>query len=204
MSTTAWSDAVLSPEETRKRKRMAVLTTAAALFNEKGFDRTSLDDIAKALNVSKRTLYYYVKNKEEILFEINRLALKTTDRLVEMAADKSQPARQRLENFFSAYARLIVTDIGRILVVIGFQNLSEQSAKELNRNRAVLDAVIRQVIEDGIAEGTIKPTDPALLTAALFGAFNWVCWWNPDGTAPGVDEITGNYLESFLDGVGVG
>ena len=59
----------------REAKRNAVLQTAARLFNERGYHATSLDDIAEQLHVSKPTLYYYVKSKDDILLECVRTAL---------------------------------------------------------------------------------------------------------------------------------
>ena len=61
-------------QQQREAKRHAVLQAAAQLFNERGFHATSLDDIAARLNVSKPTLYYYVKNKQELLFLCHSLA----------------------------------------------------------------------------------------------------------------------------------
>ncbi len=62
-------------EQQRETKRQAVLAAAAQLFNERGFHATSLDDIAGRLHVSKPTLYYYVKSKDDILLECVRHAL---------------------------------------------------------------------------------------------------------------------------------
>jgi len=59
----------------RELKREAVLRTAAQVFNEKGFQAATLDEVAERLHVSKPTLYYYVKNKDEILFECVRIGL---------------------------------------------------------------------------------------------------------------------------------
>ena len=71
MSREKWAHAFETKEDRRTKKRMAVLRVGASLFNERGFDRTTLDDIAEALNVTKRTLYYYIDSKEEILHECN-------------------------------------------------------------------------------------------------------------------------------------
>ena len=62
-------------EQQREAKRQAVLQAAAQLFNERGFHATSLDDIAARLNVTKPTLHYYVKNKDEILLQCVRQGL---------------------------------------------------------------------------------------------------------------------------------
>ena len=60
----------------RERKREAVILTAARAFRERGYHNTSLDDIASELNVTKPTVYHYVENKEQLLFECFRAGLK--------------------------------------------------------------------------------------------------------------------------------
>ena len=60
----------------RERKRDAVIMTAARAFRERGYHNTSLDDIASELNVTKPTVYHYVENKEQLLFECFRAGLK--------------------------------------------------------------------------------------------------------------------------------
>ncbi|MGD9021410.1 MAG: helix-turn-helix domain-containing protein, partial [Lysobacterales bacterium] len=65
----AWGEQVPTRGEQHAMKRRAILRTAAILFSEKGFRETSLNDIADALNVTKPSLYYYVKNKDDILFQ---------------------------------------------------------------------------------------------------------------------------------------
>ena len=92
MSKAGWNEVVMSRDEQRRQKRMAVLRTGARLFNERGFDRTSLDDIAAELNVSKRTLYYYVKNKDDILFECNRVAIEFMEKAMAQSQVKDRPA----------------------------------------------------------------------------------------------------------------
>jgi AcrR family transcriptional regulator len=70
-------------QQERHLKRDAVLRTAARLFNEKGFHATSLDEVAERLHVTKPTVYHYVKNKDEILFECVRIGIETLHAAVE-------------------------------------------------------------------------------------------------------------------------
>lgn len=72
-----WAQAP-SRAEQRQAKRDAVLQVAAQMFNERGFHATSLDDIAARLNVTKPTLYYYVKNKDAILLACVKKGLDMT------------------------------------------------------------------------------------------------------------------------------
>ena len=66
----------IAPDQLRALKREAVLRVAVRMFNERGFHATSLDEVAERLNISKPTLYYYVKNKDEILFECVNIGLR--------------------------------------------------------------------------------------------------------------------------------
>ena len=66
-------------EQERALKREAVLRAAARAFSEQGFHRTSLDDVAERLNVTKPTIYHYVRSKDEILFECVRIGLERLD-----------------------------------------------------------------------------------------------------------------------------
>ena len=79
-----WTEDIQGREEQRHLKREALLQTAARIFNQVGFHQTTLDDLAKALNVTKPTLYYYVKNKDDILFECQRLALERLQGILEL------------------------------------------------------------------------------------------------------------------------
>ena len=83
-------------EKERRTKRDAVLRMAAQSFNEKGFHATSLDDVAARLNVTKPTLYYYFKNKEEILFECVRIGLEMIDEAAENVARRGGTGVEQL------------------------------------------------------------------------------------------------------------
>jgi AcrR family transcriptional regulator len=87
-------------EQQREAKRNAVLSTAAQMFNERGFHATSLDDIAARLQVSKPTLYYYVKNKDEILLECVKqglhLILEGIEASRQAGGNALDPSRSRL------------------------------------------------------------------------------------------------------------
>ena len=75
MTTVTWGSDIQSRDEQRSLKRMAILRVAAQAFNKAGFQQTSLTDLAERLNVTKPTLYYYVKNKDDILISILNTAM---------------------------------------------------------------------------------------------------------------------------------
>ncbi|NRA88639.1 MAG: TetR/AcrR family transcriptional regulator [Rhizobiales bacterium] len=201
MDTSNWTENIQSRDEQRQIKRMAVLRAAAKLFNEFGYDRTSLDDIAGRLKVSKRTLYYYIKSKDEILFECNRFALKFMNDALEDSKSSDLPALERIEKFFKAYMELLSTDFGACLVLSKNNVLSEESRNFLRQERKKIDVIARELIEEGIAEGSISPCNAAMTTAAIFGAFNWVPHWTKSSDSESYDEIAKHFIHLFINGL---
>lgn len=196
-----WTEVTLNRDDPREQKRMAVLRTGARLFNARGFDRTSLDDIASELNVSKRTLYYYVKNKDDILFECNRLALEFMQEAMDNSKNPDMPPLERLSIVMRSYMDLLSNEFGACLTLSKDRVLSDDSQKILRNGRRKLDRAVRELIEQGIADGTIAPCEPKLAAAALFGAFNWVPHWNIEGDRDAYADIADNFLTIFLEGL---
>src|SRR5262245_9702419 len=89
----------------REVKREAVIRAAAHAFNHKGYHNTSLDDIAAALEVTKPTVYYYVTNKEQLLFECFVAGVEPIRASFREAKTLDVPARERLNAVLRNYAQ---------------------------------------------------------------------------------------------------
>ena len=201
MTSNLWNEVALGQDDPREQKRMAVLRTGARLFNEHGFDRASLDDIASELNVSKRTLYYYVKNKDDILFECSRLALEFMHDALANSQNNNLRPLERIEMIMRSYMELLSNEFGACLVLSKDTVLSEESRKILRDGRRKLDHAVRDLIDKGIKDGSIAPCEPKLAAAAIFGAFNWVPHWQANGDREAYANIADNFLKIFLNGL---
>lgn len=190
-----------SRNEEREVKREAVLRTAAQLFNEKGFHATSLDEVAERLHVTKPTLYYYVKNKDEILFECVRSGLEmVTQALAEVEASGGS-ALDKLLMCMRAYARVVTMDFGMCVIRVGEDPLPPASRRKLRRLKAEIDGVFRRLVEQGIAEGSIAPCDPKLAAFTLAGAISWIGrWYRPDG-ALSAQAVTEQCIAVLMQGL---
>ncbi len=194
-------DAGSAREEHRAARRLAVLRTAARLFNAGGFDRTKLEDISAELGVSKRTLYYYVRNKEDILFQINKAAYESLEPALAACADERLSGLERIRIFLTAYARLLSDEFGASIVLNRHHVLDPDSQRVLREDWRRLDMLLRDLVRAGIADGSVAPCDPKHVAAALYGAFNWLPYWRqPDGR-PTYEEIAGDYLRLFFQGL---
>ncbi len=166
----------------REEKRVAVLRTAARAFNEMGYHDTSLDDIARRLNVTKPTLYYYVKNKEEILFECVRIGLEMLDRASGAVIGHGGSAHDELVAVMTTYVDIVTADFGMCVIRVGEEPLTEDSRRTLRGLKRRIDLKFRTLIERGIAEGSIAPCDPKIAAFTLSGALSWIArWYRPDG-----------------------
>lgn len=188
-------------EEMRRAKRLAVLETGARMFNRRGYDRTKLDDIAAELSVSKRTLYYYVANKDDILFQCNVLAYEALEPALAVCADRAVPPLDRIRTLLRAYARLLSNDFGACLVLTRESQLTPESAAVLRENRRRLDMALRGLVEEGQADGSITPREPKLVCAAIYGAFNWLPHWRASDKTPSYEDIGEAFLDLIFEGL---
>lgn len=202
MSVEQWTDVVESREEQRKKKRQAVIEAGAALFVEKGFEGTSLDDIASKLGITKRTIYYYVQSKDDILMEVMRQSMSFLEKLVRVSENKSQGAIDRIRGVIDEYAEWISTDFGACLVLTREHMLTEEVRLELRLKKGSLDWLVRNAIAEGIASGEIDAgCDARLTSAAIFGALNWVPFWNRGKTITPAEKIAEQYKYTFVEGL---
>ncbi len=166
----------------RAIKRDAVLRAAAQLFNEFGYHDTSLAMVAERLKVTKPTLYYYIKNKEEILFECVRLGLELLRAAIAGATASGGTALDKLKAAMHEYAMIVTRDFGMCLIRVGEDPLAPDGRKKLRRLKAEVDHEFRLLIEQGIAEGSLAPCDAKLAAFTLAGALSWIGrWYDPRG-----------------------
>lgn len=168
--------------EERRIKRDAVLKVAAQLFNEYGYHATSLAMIADRLQVTKPTLYYYIQNKEEILFQCHRAGIELLHMAVANANRRDVPAPARLRATLLAYASVVLDDFCKCLIRVGEESLPVENRKELSSLRLALDHEIRSIVQGGIDDGSFESCDAKIAAYTLAGAINWTGrWFEADG-----------------------
>jgi AcrR family transcriptional regulator len=178
-------------------KRDAVLQTAAHMFLEQGYRRTSMSELAKRLQITKPALYYYFRNKEEILVECYRAGITLIETLLDKALVSRGTGLDKVKVYIEAYAKSVVLhDFGRCVSMLDENELSSETRKQVRALKRRIDASIRAYIEEGIADKSITPCDPKLASFAMSGAINWIgTWYKPTGPLTGL-EIASHF--SFL------
>lgn len=191
----AWGNSIPNRDEQFEQKRQAVLRTAARTYSQRGFYETTLADIADELNISKPTLYYYFKSKDDILFECHRIGI---DAIIN--GDTPMPAlgqitgRERLEEFLRRYVRMVVDDFGTCLVMTGTNALEPENRGQVIEGRRQIDGMLREIIDEGVRDGTLDAPDPKMTAMFIFGAMNWIPrWYHLDGTLT-VEDLTSRLI----------
>ena len=187
----------------RGAKRDAVLAAAARLFIDQGFHGTSLDDIAHSLGVTKPTLYHYVANKEEILFECVKRGQDALRVCIHDATEQGLTGRERLRTVMQNFAAIVTSDFGLCVIRIGEDPLSEPRRRELRELKGGIDTEFRNLIEGGMADGWIIPSDAAMASYTTVGALSGIGrWYHPENHAThNLDEAVRHCIEMLMRGV---
>lgn len=182
-------------------KREAILEAAASLIVEKGFESTSLADLASRLNVTKPTLYYYVHSKDQLLFEIQEIGFAAIKRALDAANGNGTTGLEKLEIFLRQYAEGGFTNFGRALVETGMRGLSEENQERMAERYRVTNRMLEEIIRDGVADGTIADVDPDIATGFLFGALNWIAYGHPDWDKRSPAQLARDYVAIICAGL---
>lgn len=182
-------------------RRTEILKSAAAAFRRRGYHGASVDEIASALEMTKGNLYYYFKNKEEILFACHEYSLDMLLALMtDVLADTASP-EAKLRRLVLAFVHLILDELHGTALTLDPEALSPVLLKRVIEKRDQFDQGVRAIIQQGIDEGQFKPGDPKLIEFAMMGAINWIPkWFDPEGPASS-DQIGDAFADYLVVGL---
>ena len=185
----------------REVKREAVIRAAARAFNRKGYHNTSLDDIAATLEVTKPTVYYYVSNKEQLLFQCFLAGVEQIRAAFLEVKDQEAPARARLNAVLRHYGEAVASEFGWCMVRAEDQDLSPAMSRHIKALKSEIDQGIRRLIREGVQDGSIEPCDPKMTAFALAGALNWIAHWYREDQSLTPAEIAAAFVTIFEGGL---
>jgi AcrR family transcriptional regulator len=165
--------------------RQEILRTAARLFQQRGYDATSMNDVAAALKLSKGGLYHHFQSKDEILFEIMDHAMQITqERVLNPVRGIADPA-DRLRALIRLHIELVLSPRDREITVVLHENhpLPPSLRKRINARKKdyihFVENLMAEVQNGNPAKGRVSPRAAAF---ALLGMINWIYqWYKPEG-----------------------
>ena len=186
----------MEQRKTRQR-RVEILKSAAAAFRRRGYHGASMGEIAQALRMTKGSLYYYFKNKEEILFFCHDYSLDILLDMLERVEGAGGTPPQKLRSLIESFVHHILDDLRGTAMTLDFQALSAPLLRRVIAKRDRFDRGIRRLLQEGMDAGAIAQGDPKLLTFAILGAVNWIPrWFDPSG--PATSEEIGRVFADYL------
>jgi AcrR family transcriptional regulator len=181
--------------------RVDILKSAAKAFRRLGYHGATVEQIAAALHMKKGNLYYYFKNKEEILFACHQYSLDRLMHLLDEIEHSRMAPEDKLRKLVSAFVHMILDELHGTALFLDLEALTPAHLKAVIVRRDRFDRGIRQVLEEGMASGRFAKSDPKLLTFAVMGAVNWIPrWFKPEGAATS-QQIADQFAEFFIHGL---
>jgi AcrR family transcriptional regulator len=185
-------------------KREAVLQTAAQLFLEKSYGRTSMNDLAERLNITKPALYHYFRNKEEVLLECYRWGCGLIEETLNEISAHGGTGLEKVEAFIYSYANVMTVNFGRCVMRLDEGDLTAEARAEVRNYKRKIDRRLRSFILEGIADGSITPCDAKIAAFSIAGALNWICmWYEPSGSST-AEEIASQFARTLTQGLAGG
>ena len=182
-----------------------IVEAAAKIFSQKGYEATSLQDIANTVGILKGSMYYYFKNKEDLLFELVQRALAAHQpSLVEEPEVAQAPAPVRLRAFIRRWMALNRKQrLWRGVAESEFTRLRGKRLKEVIAERDKFSAFAKEIIEQGVRDGDFDATiDTSVVTSTLFELMNTTSsWFKPSGRLS-YAELADWYATFFIRGLG--
>jgi AcrR family transcriptional regulator len=196
-----WKNSLQTSAEIRRLKREAVLKAAGQAFSLRGYHNTTLDGVAAALKVSKGTLYNYVKDKQEILYELQKVAMRIANEAFEHGKSLGGTGADQLRNILHRYILSFTQELGACGVLVDTDALREKDRADIMRQREVFHRTFVKIVEEGIRDGSIRPVDPSLAVYAFMGAVTWLPrWYSPSGKMSG-EELANAMVDLLLTGL---
>jgi len=189
--------------ETTIEPRQEILRTAARLFQQQGYDATSMNDVAAALRLSKGGLYHHFQSKDEILFHILSHAMDITEEQVINVVRKVEGAEQRLRTLIRLHIEVVLSAEDREITVMLHENhpLPPALRRKINARKKDYVHFVENLIADVQRQrSSLSPVTPRAAAFALLGMINWLYqWYKPEGALTGAD-IVQQFTEIFFRG----
>jgi len=180
-------------QEVSKIKLEVILQEAAILFTHKGYNATSLDEIAGRLQVTKAALYNYVENKNELLYRCYLRSIELTEKCYEQAEHEGRNGLDKVIAYLRIDASSGVVSMTPLTELDAVHDAKQR--QRLGQRLAACEARMRGFIELGIQDGSIRSCDPHLTSLFILGASRHMIQWYDPKSGLGLPKI----VERFID-----
>jgi AcrR family transcriptional regulator len=166
------------PKETRFQLQKArMLKAAAQCFNQKGYSGTSLRNVADVLGLTDAALYYYVRNKEELVYLCYVRAADLGREALDKAISEGKTGMDIMLRYLRYHIEMMVGDRGPIAIMSEIPSLDAEHREEVLELSRQHSLNFEAVLEAGIEDGSIRKCNVRMTGNAIMGSINWIPKW---------------------------
>ena len=190
-----------SAKERKPYNLDALLDVAVRVFLERGYDGSSLDQVARAAGITKASIFYHARGKEELLLRGVGRAFDALFAVLEEKEAKSGPAAARLRHVVRRTIEITVEMTPEVALLLRVRGNTRAERRVLERRRS-FDHTMAEMFAQAQREGGLRAdVDPRLATRLLFGMLNSMTEWYRRGGALGASEIAETVFKIAFEGL---
>jgi len=189
----------------REQKCKAILSEAARLFNVHGARATRLSDVADSLSLNKASLYYYIKSKDDLIYQTYEASCDALEVMLEKADTRGQTGADKLASFvrayFDAWQAILLGERPHFAMLTEIRALKGDHRKKIAHRYSALYKRIKSFIQIGMQDGSLHAGEETDAALALFGLVQLSILWLP-GVGPGeTDRAAEQFIDIVLNGI---
>jgi len=194
---------VISRPSSGSPRLRSILESAARLIYQKGYEGTSMQDIAEACGITKAGLYHHIATKEALLLAIMHYGM---DLFEEIVLDRVKDIADPLERLRATMARnieLVTHDASKEVTIIlhEHQTLTGDAQKAINARKKKYVRFLEDSFREAMAKGRIRQVDPTIATFSLLGSVLWTYKWYRASGKLTPDQLTDGMIDLFFRGL---
>lgn len=190
-------------DELVSERMQFILDKSTSLFAEKGYDATSMRDLATAAGVSKALLYHHFSSKEDIYARIAFSATRHLNAFVRTRIPENGSAAEKLRAYMGAAAKFYADHRSAWVAASNafwFDPDRHRMEHRLARRRE-FESMLREIIKEGVQSGEFNSVDPAMTGRLVLSGINWMHRWHDPDKSLTPEDIVDQYADIILGGV---
>lgn len=184
-----------------EKRKDAIIQSSIQLFNKHGFHATSISQISKELGLSSAAVYYYFKDKYDLLYNCYLFAVHNGLE-VARAVDRTQgTGLEKLETYIREQFRALVGEEGSAWIFSDLTVLNPEQREEMVKLSREVDKLVLGFIEQGQSDGSLAVAQPRITEFFILGALNWVPRWYRSNMKLDADDLAEVFLQLVFEGL---
>ena len=167
----------------KRMRKDQILSIAISVIKRKGFSNTKIEDIAVELNMTKGSIYYYFKNKNDLVYECHKLILSMAIKDLENILYENDTAENKLRKMIDVHIEYAIEEKEIFHIIIDpKEKFNKDQLDSVLKLRKYYSRIFDRVIQQGIEQNEFLTANPVLTRMIILGAMNWIQqWYNPKG-----------------------